>query len=161
MPIGHTRTDFFQSKLYCEGAIKFVFAGATRLHKIYVRQKRYLLGARVAPVFAALAATFVPSCSFAQSGDDCWGPTQLSASAPDADSRDSITLLSDKEMAILLAEAAKHGKHPAAGIETIYSARNSDDAIKVLIFAFNKKSCLVDRGAIPIDKWEKVFGATL
>ena len=73
----------------------------------------------------------------------------------------SITLLSDEETAVLLAEAAKHRKHPAAGIETIYSARNSDDATKVLIFAFNKKSCLVDRGAIPIDEWEKVFGATL
>ena len=95
------------------------------------------------------------------SGDDCWGPTQLSASAPDAESRNSITLLSDGETAILLAEAAKHRKRPAAGIETIYSARNSDDATTVLIFAFNNKSCLVDRGAIPIDEWEKVFGATL
>jgi hypothetical protein len=135
--------------------MKFVSAGTTRL------QTKYLLGERVAPVFAALAAALVPSYAFAQSGDDCWGPTQLSASAPDAESRNSITLLSDGETAILLAEAAKHRKHPAAGIETIYSARNSDDATKVLIFAFNKKSCLVDRGAIPIDEWEKVFGAIL
>jgi hypothetical protein len=96
--------------------MKFVSAGTTRL------QKKYLLGARVAPVFAALAA-LVPSYSFAQGGDDCWGPTQLSASAPDAESRDSITLLSDEETAILLAEATKHRKHPAAGIETIYSSR--------------------------------------
>ena len=59
----------------------------------------------------------------------------------------------------LIAVAAKHHKHPAAGIETIYSARYSDDDAKVLIFAFNKKNCLVDRGAIPIDEWEKVFGA--
>ena len=135
--------------------MKFVSAGTTRL------QTKYVLGARVAPVFAALAAALVPSYAFAQGGDDCWGPTQLSASAPDAESRDSITLLSDEETAILLAEAAKHRKHPAVGIETIYSARNSDDATKVLIFAFNKESCLVDRGAIPIDEWEKVFGATL
>jgi hypothetical protein len=130
--------------------MKFVSAGTTRL------QKKYLLGAGMAPVFATLAAALVSSYSFAQGGDDCWGPTQLSASAPDAESRDSITLLSDEET-----EAAKHRKHPAAGIQTIYSARNSDDATKVLIFAFNKKSCLVDRGAIPIDEWEKVFGATL
>ena len=123
-------------------------------------QKRYLLVARVAQVFAPLAAALVPSCSLAQ-GDDCWGPAQLTASAPDAESRDSITLLSDEETAILLAEAEKHRKHPAAAIETIYSARNSADATKVLIFAFNKRSCLVDRGAIPIDEWEKVFGATL
>ena len=135
--------------------MKLVSAGTTRL------QRKYPLGAGVAPVFAALAAAWVPNSSFAQAGDDCWGPTQLSASAPEAGSRESITLLSDEETAILLAEAAKHRKHPAAGIETIYSARNSDDATKVLIFAFNKKSCLVDRGAIPINEWEKVFGATL
>ena len=73
--------------------MKFVSAGTTRL------QKKYLLGARVAPVFAALAAALVPSYSFAQGGDDCWGPTQLSASAPDAESRDSITLLSNEETA--------------------------------------------------------------
>jgi hypothetical protein len=102
-----------------------------------------------------------PSHSFAQGGDDCWGPAQLSASAPDAESRDSITLLSDEETVILLAEAEKHRKHPAAGIETIYSARHSDDATKVLIFAFDKKNCLIDRGAIPIDEWEKVFGPAI
>jgi hypothetical protein len=126
--------------------MKTLSAGTPRL------QKKYLLGAPVAPVFAALAAALVPSHSFAQGGDDCCGPAQLSASAPDAESRDSITLLSDEETAILLAEAVKHRKHPAAGIETIYSARHSDDATKVLIFAFNKKNCLVDRGAIPIDE---------
>jgi hypothetical protein len=135
--------------------MKIVFAGVCRL------QKNYLLGARLAPVFAALAAALLPSHSFAQGGDDCWGPAQLSASAPDAESRDSITLLSDEETVILLAEAEKHRKHPAAGIETIYSARHSDDATKVLIFAFDKKNCLVDRGAIPIDEWEKVFGPAI
>jgi hypothetical protein len=134
--------------------MKFVSAETTRL------QTKYLLRARIAPVVAALAA-LVPSYSFAQGGDDCWGPTQLIASAPDAESRDSITLLSDEETAMLLAEAAKHRKHPAAEIETIYSACDSDDATKVLIFAFSKRSCLVDRGAIPIDEWEKVFGAIL
>jgi hypothetical protein len=70
-------------------------------------------------------------------------------------------LLSDEETAILLAEAEKDRKHPAAGIETIYSVRRSDDATKVLIFAFNKENCLVDRAAIPIDEWEKVFGAAM
>ena len=64
--------------------MKFVSAGTTRL------QTKYLLGERVAPVFATLAAALVPSYAFAQGGDDCWGPTQLSASAPDPESRDSI-----------------------------------------------------------------------
>ena len=111
-------------------------------------------------VAAALAAALVPSYSLAQDRDECWGPAQLSASAPDAESRDSITLLSDEETAILLAEAAKHRKHPAAGIETIYSARYSGDAAKVLVFAFSE-NCLVDRGAIPIDEWEKIFGPAI
>jgi hypothetical protein len=106
---------------------------------------------------AALAA-LVPSHAFAQS---CWGPAQLSASAPDAESRDSITRLSDADTATLIAVAAKHHKHPAAGIETIYSARNSDDAAKVLIFAFDKKNCLVDRGAIPTDEWGTIFGPAI
>jgi hypothetical protein len=109
---------------------------------------------------AALAA-LVPSHAFAQSRVDCWGPAQLSASAPDAESRDSITRLSDADTATLIAVAAKHHKHPAAGIETIYSARNSDDAAKVLIFAFDKKNCLVDRGAIPIDEWGTIFGPAI
>ena len=56
--------------------------------------------------------------------------------------------------------AAKHHKHPAAGIETIYSARYSGNVAKVLVFAFSK-SCLVDRGAIPIDEWEKIFGPAI
>ena len=73
-PIEHTRTDFLQSKLYCEGAMKFGFAGTTRLHKRYVRQKRYLLGVRVAPVFAALAATFGPLLHLPQRGDDSLVP---------------------------------------------------------------------------------------
>jgi hypothetical protein len=110
---------------------------------------------------AALAVAFVPSYALAQDRNDCWGPAQLSASAPDTESRDSITLLSDEERAILLAEAEKHYKHPAPGIETIYSARNSQDTTKVLIFAFNDKSCLVDRGAIPMDEWIQVFGPTI
>ena len=107
---------------------------------------------------AALATALVPSYSLAQGQDDCWGPAQLRASAPDAASRNSITMLSDEDTAILLAEAAEHHKHPAPGIETIYSARNSEDTGKVLIFAFNDKSCLVDRGAIPIEEWIQVFG---
>ena len=98
----------------------------------------------------------VPSYSLAQGRDDCWGPAQLRASAPDAKSRDSITMLSDEETAILLAAAAKHHNHPVVGIEMIYSARYSGDAAKVLVFAFSK-NCLVDRGAIPIDEWEKIF----
>ena len=69
----------------------------------------------------------------------------------------SIAMLSDEDTAILLAAAAKHRNHPVAGIETIYSARYSGDAAKVLVFAFSK-NCLVDRGAIPIDEWEKIFG---
>jgi hypothetical protein len=36
-------------------------------------------------------------------------------------------MLSDKDTAILLAEAAKNHKHPAPGIATNYSARNSKD----------------------------------
>jgi hypothetical protein len=109
---------------------------------------------------AALAA-LVPSHAFAQNRVDCWGPAQLSASAPDAESRDSITKLSDADTATLIAVAAKHHKHPAAGIETIYSARYSDDAAKVLIFTFDKKNCLVDRGAIPIDEWGTIFGPAI
>ena len=108
---------------------------------------------------AALAA-LVTNYSFAQGRDDCWGPAQLSASAPDAKSRDSITLLSDEDTATLLATAAKHHNHPVVGIETIYSARYSGDAAKVLVFAFSK-NCLVDRGAIPIDEWEKIFGPAI
>jgi hypothetical protein len=142
------------TEAYWEGAMKIILAGASRL------QKKYLLGARVAPVFAALAAALVPSHSFAQGRDDCWGPAQLSASAPDAKSRDSITLLSDEDTATLLAAAAKHHNHPVVGIETIYSARYSGDAAKVLVFAFSK-NCLVDRGAIPIDEWEKIFGPAI
>ena len=68
-------------------------------------------------------------------------------------------MLSEKDMAVLLAVAMKHQKHPAAGIETIYSARNSDDAGKVLIFAFDENGCLIDRGAIPIEEWTEVFGS--
>jgi hypothetical protein len=56
------------TEAYWEGAMKIILAGASRL------QKKYLLGARVAPVFAALAAALVPSHSFAQGRDDCWGP---------------------------------------------------------------------------------------
>jgi hypothetical protein len=111
-------------------------------------------------VVAAIAA-LVPSYALAQEQDDCWGPAQLSASAPDAESRDSITRLSDEDTATLIAVAAKHHKHPAAGIETIYSARYSDDDAKVLIFAFDKKNCLVDRGAIPIDEWGTIFGPAI
>ena len=106
---------------------------------------------------AALAAVLVPSCCLAQVRDDCWGPAELSASAPDAESRDSITMLSDEDTATLLTAAAKHHNHPVVGIETIYSARYSGDAAKVLVFAFSK-NCLVDRGAIPIDEWQKIFG---
>ena len=109
---------------------------------------------------AALAA-LVPSYALAQSRVDCWGPAQLRASAPDAKSMDSIARLSDEDTATLIAVAAKHHKHPAAGIETIYSARYSDDAAKVLIFAFDKKNCLVDRGAIPIDEWGTIFGPAI
>jgi len=109
------------------------------------------------PIVAAALAALVPSCALAQGRDDCWGPAQLSASAPDAESRNSITMLSDKDTAILLAAAAKHHNHPVVGIESIYSARYSGDAAKVLVFAFSK-NCLVDRGAIPIDEWEKIFG---
>ena len=112
-------------------------------------------------VAAALAGALIPSYALAEGRDDCWGPAQLSASAPDAESRDSITRLSDADTATLIAVAAKHHKHPAAGIETIYSARNSDDAAKVLIFAFDKKNCLVDRGAIPIDEWGTIFGPAI
>jgi hypothetical protein len=70
-------------------------------------------------------------------------------------------MLSDEDTAILLAAAAKHHKHLAAGIETIYSARYSGDASKVLVFAFNEKSCLVDRGAIPIGEWKEVFAPAI
>jgi hypothetical protein len=108
-------------------------------------------------VAVALVTVFVPNYSLAQGRDDCWGPAQLRASAPDAKSRDSITMLSDEDTAILLAAAANHHNHPVVGIETIYSARYSGDAAKVLVFAFSK-NCLVDRGAIPIDEWEKIFG---
>jgi hypothetical protein len=112
------------------------------------------------PIVAAALAALVPSCALAQGGEECWGPAQLSASAPDAKSRDSITLLSDEDTATLLAAAAKHHNHPVVGIETIYSARYSGDAAKVLVFAFSK-NCLVDRGAIPIDEWEKIFGPAI
>jgi hypothetical protein len=112
-------------------------------------------------VAAAIAVAFVPSYALAQERNDCWGPAELSASAPDAESKDSITMLSDEDTAILLAEAEKNHKHPAPGIETIYSARNSKDTTKVLIFAFNENSCLVDRGAIPIEEWIEVFGPTI
>jgi hypothetical protein len=113
-------------------------------------------------IVAAALAALVPSYALAQvPDDDCWGPAQLSASAPDAESRDSITMLSDENTAILLAAAAKHRNHPAVAIETIYSARFSGDAAKVLVFAFNEKSCLVDRGAIPIDEWVKIFGPAI
>jgi hypothetical protein len=40
-------------------------------------------------VAAALAVAFAPNCALAQDRNDCWGPAQLSASAPDAESRDS------------------------------------------------------------------------
>jgi hypothetical protein len=109
-------------------------------------------------IAAALAVAMVSNHALAQGRNDCWGPAQLRASAPNAESRDSIIVLSGADTATLLAAAAKHHKHPAAGIETIYSARYSVDANKVLIFAFDKKNCLVDRGAIPIDEWVKVFG---
>jgi len=112
-------------------------------------------------IVAAALAALVPSRALAQVPDDCWGPAQLSASAPDAESRDSITMLSDDDSAILLAAAAKHRNHPAVAIETIYSARYSGDATKVLVFAFNEKSCLVDRGAIPIEEWVKIFGPAI
>jgi hypothetical protein len=111
-------------------------------------------------VAAALITALVPSYCLAQARDDCWGPAQLSASAPDAKSRDSIAMLSDEDTAILLAAAAKHHNHPVAGIETIYSARYSADAAKVLVFAFSK-NCLVDRGALPINEWEKIFGPAI
>ena len=113
------------------------------------------------PIVAAALAALVPSCALAQGAEECWGPAQLSASAPDPEFRDSITMLSDEDTAILLAAAAKHHKHLAAGIETIYSARYSGDASKVLVFAFNEKSCLVDRGAIPIGEWKEVFGPAI
>jgi hypothetical protein len=111
-------------------------------------------------VSAALAATLIPSCALAQGRDDCWGPAQLSASAPDAESRNSITMLSDEDTATLLAAAATHHNHPVVGIETIYSAHYSGDAAKVLVFAFSK-NCLVDRRAIPIDEWVKIFGPAI
>jgi hypothetical protein len=110
-------------------------------------------------IVAAALAALVPSCALAQARDDCWGPAQLRASAPDAESRGSITMLSDENTAVLLAVATKHQKHPAAGIKTIYSARYSDDDTKMLIFAFDKNDCLIDRGAIPIEEWTEVFGA--
>ena len=111
-------------------------------------------------VAAALITMLVPSYGLAQAGGECWGPAQLSASAPDAKSRDSIAMLSDEDTAILLAAAAKHHNHPVAGIDTIYSARCSGDGAKVLVFAFSK-NCLVDRWAIPIDEWEKIFGPAI
>jgi hypothetical protein len=111
-------------------------------------------------VAAALASALIPSYALAEDRGDCWGPAQLFASAPDAESRDSITLLSDEDTAILLAAAAKHHNHPVVGIEMIYSARYSGDAAKVLVFAFSK-NCLVDRGAIPIDEWQKIFGPAI
>jgi hypothetical protein len=111
-------------------------------------------------VVATALAALVPSCALAEVRDDCFGPAQLSASAPDAESRDSITMLSDEDTAILLAAAAMHHNHPVVGIETIYFAHYSGDAAKVLVFAFSK-NCLVDRGAIPIDEWEKIFGPSI
>jgi hypothetical protein len=111
-------------------------------------------------VVTALAGALIPSYALAEDRDDCWGPAQLSASAPDAKSRDSITMLSDEDTATLLAAAAKHHNRPVVGIETIYSARYSGDAAKVLVFAFSK-NCLVDRGAIPIDEWQKIFGPAI
>jgi hypothetical protein len=109
----------------------------------------------------ALAAAWVPTCSPAQDGHACWGPAKFSASAPNPESRDSITMLSNKDTAILLAAAAKRGKRPAAGIVVIYTARYSEDQAKVLVFAFNEKGCLVDRGAIPINEWREIFGAAM
>jgi hypothetical protein len=111
-------------------------------------------------IAATLAAALVSNHALAQDRNDCWGPAQLRASAPDAASRDSITMLSDEDTATLLAAAAKHHNHPVEGIETIYSARYSHDAAKVLVFAFIE-NCLVDRGAIPIDEWEKIFGPAI
>jgi hypothetical protein len=112
-------------------------------------------------VAAALAAALIPNCVLAQGPDDCWGPAQLSASAPDAESRDSITLLSDEDTTALLTAATNHNQHPAAGIVAIYSARYSRNPAKVLIFAFNEKNCLIDRGAIPIDEWRNLFGPVI
>jgi hypothetical protein len=111
-------------------------------------------------IVAAALAALVPSCALAEVRDDCFGPAQLSASAPDAESRDSITMLSDEETAVLLAAAAMHHNHPVVGIERIYFARYSGQAAKVLVFAF-RKNCLVDRGAIPINEWEKIFGPAI
>jgi hypothetical protein len=110
---------------------------------------------------AVIAAALIPSYALAQGPDGCWGPAQLSASAPDAESKDSITLLSDEDTVALLAAAAKHNQHPAAGIVAIYSARYSRDAAKVLVFAFNEKNCLIDRGAIPINEWRNLFGPVI
>src|SRR6202142_3698771 len=112
-------------------------------------------------IVAAALAALVPSYALAQIPDDCWGPAQLSASAPDAESRDSITMLSDEDTASVLAAGPNDRNHPAVAIETIYSARWSGDATKVLVFAFNEKSCLVDRGAIPIEEWVKIFGPAI
>ena len=111
-------------------------------------------------VAAALTAALVPSYALRRPAMIARGPAQLRASAPDAKSRNSIAMLSDEDTAIFLAAAAKHRNHPVAGIETIYSARYSGDAAKVLVFAFIK-NCLVDRGAIPIDEWEKIFGPAI
>ena len=103
-------------------------------------------------IAAALAAALVPSYSLAQGQDDCWGPAELSASAPDFESRDSIRMLTKEDTAILLAVATQHKKHPAAGIVTIYSARRSGDAAKVLIFAFNDPATNDDKKQLPFNK---------
>lgn len=86
------------------------------------------------------------------------GARRRSAPAPLTQNPEARSPCSDENTAVLLAVATKHHKHPAAGIKTIYSARYSDDATKVLIFAFDKNDCLVDRGAIPIEEWTEVFG---
>jgi hypothetical protein len=110
-------------------------------------------------VATALAA-LLPSCVLAEVRDDCFSPAQLKASAPNAEARGSITMLSDEDASTLLAAAAMHHNHPVVGIETIYFARYSGQAAKVLVFAFSK-NCLVDRGAIPVDEWERIFGPAI
>ena len=54
---------------------------------------------------ATLAAALISNHALAQGRDDCWGPAQLSASAPDAESRGSITMLSDENTAVLIGVA--------------------------------------------------------
>jgi hypothetical protein len=77
--------------------------------------------------------------------------------APDPDSFDSFHALSPERTKAFLDFAKANHKNVAVGIETIWVGRWSGNPDLVLTFAFNKDSCLVDRGSIPLAQWRGLF----